>query len=131
VVGNGAPAVTGPITTAATGPTGGNQGVVGNGASVNAAPSALPNLAANAVTVKTANTLNTDPADPARGTSANAGLPAKVTRTSATAATGLTGGNEVVVGNGTKPSGDRLSSTLAKIPAGMTTGTSNPPKHGK
>jgi hypothetical protein len=131
VVGNGAPAVTGPITTAATGPTGGNQGVVGNGASVKAAPSALPNLAANAVTVNTANTLNTDPAGPPGGTSANAGLPAKVTRTSTTAATGLTGGNEVVVGDGTKPTGDRLSSTLAKIPAGTTTGTSNPPKPGK
>jgi hypothetical protein len=63
--------------------------------------------------------------------SANAGLPAKATATTTIAATGLTGGNGVVVGNGTKASRSRLRSTLAKIPTGLMNRTSNLVKHGK
>jgi hypothetical protein len=95
--------------------------------SAKAAPNALTNLTANAVTVNTPKTLNTGPA----GISANVGLPAKVTATTTTAATGLTGGNRVVVGNGTKARGGQLSSALPKFPTGLTNGSSNVVKCGK
>jgi hypothetical protein len=95
------------------------------------APSALPNLAANAVTVNTAKMLNTGPADPPSATGANAGPVAKVTTgkvIGTTETTGLTGGN--AGGNGTKATGNQLSSTLSKITAALTKGTSPTAKTG-
>ena len=95
------------------------------------APSALPNLATNTVTVNTAKTLNTGPADPPSATGANAGPVAKVTTgkvTTTTGTTSLTGGN--TGGNGTKATGNQLSSTLSKITAGLTKGTSPTAKTG-
>ncbi len=82
-----------------------------------AAPNVAPNLAANTATVNTKQTQ----------------APAPMTTAPAVGSgptTGVTNGNKVAAGNGTKATGNQLSSTLSKITAGLTKGTSPTAKTG-
>jgi hypothetical protein len=119
-------------------------------------PSALPNVAANAVTINTstptalaphvaANTVtvnapktpNTGPVGAPSATGANADPVAKVTTlkviatTATTGTTDLTGGDKVAPGNGTKTAGGPVGSTVSKIAAGLNGGSGHLPTHGK